>query len=286
MLIPTGTNGAKTIMANQANEFFSNNVSSKLPDATNLQQCKCKISQHYLEKTSQTQGLHQKKLSPKSRGYSLPLSPLVNNHNIYSKKPPSGFSSSNVVTTCCSSSIVEPSFRIGGKTDHYPGRFSFSHPRFFYTLTNPQFSSAGGGGLHAEERLDIMSDSYKSLDHEMDVDDGSDPVFYFGNSNSSDNHSAISFSHSTPNSFANSISRRRKLTQSLSGLSSPGAVRNKLSPVREHDPSTSSNVGSPTTPTNPLVCLQHIHTQIYFCNFSILVIRTSKVLSFELRYVF
>ena len=267
MLIPTGTNGAKTIMANQASEFFSNNVSNKLPDATNLQQCKCKISQHYFEKSLQTQGLHQKKLSSKSRGYSLPLSPLVNNHNIYSKKPPSGFSGSNVVTTCCSSSIVEPSFRIGGKTDHYPGRFSFSHPRFFYTLTNPQFSSAGGGGLHAEERLDIMSDSYKSLDHEMDVDDGIDPVFYFGNSNSSDNNSAISFTHSTPNSFANSISRRRKLTQSLSGLSSPGTVRNKLSPVREHDPSTSSNVGSPTTPTNPLVCLQHIHLQIHICVF-------------------
>ena len=253
MCIPKGTNGAKTIMANHASAFFSNSISNELPDATNSQ-CKCKISQQYLEKTSQTQGLHQKKLSPKSRGYSLPLSPLVNNHNIYSKKPPSGFFSNNVVTTCCSSSIVEPSFRIGGKTDHYPGRFSFTNPRFFYTLTNPQFSSAGVGGLHAEERLDMMSDSCKSFDREMDVEDGNDPVFYIGNSSACENNSAISYTQSTTNSFANSISRRRKLTQSLSGMSSPGPVRNKLSPVREHVPSTGSNAGSPTTPTNPLVC--------------------------------
>ena len=262
MCIPTGTNGAKTIMANQTSALFSNNISNEISDATNFQQCKCKISQHYLEKTTHTQGLHQKKLSPKSRGHSLPLSPLVNNHNIYSKKPPSGFT--NVVTSCCSTGIVEPSFRIGGKTDHYPGRFSFSNPRFFYTLTNPQFSSAGGGGLHAEERLDMMSDSYKSLDHEMDVTDASDPVFYIGSSNKSDSNSAISYSQPTHNSFANSISRRRKLTQSLSGISSPGPVRNKLSPVREHDPSASSNADSPTTPTNPLVCHEYLYEKIYY----------------------
>jgi hypothetical protein len=240
-------------MADQASStIFSHSSSNELPDAVNSH-CKCKLpSQQYLEKTisRQTQGLHYKKLSPnKSRGYSLPLSPLVNNLNIYSKKPPSGFCSNRDTS---SSTSIEPEFRIGGETDHYPGRFSFTHSRFFHTLTNPQFSSAARGGLHAEERLDIMSD--RNFDNDRNVD-SNEPVFYFGSENSGENTGKGTLQYTQPsNSFTNSISRRRKLTQSLSGMSSPGPVRNKLSPVREYVPSTNSNAGSPTTPTNQPVC--------------------------------
>ena len=249
-------------MADQESTIFTHSSSNEIPDAVNSH-CKCKLpSQQYLEKTisQQTQGLYHKKLSPKSRGYSLPLSPLVNNLNIYSKKPPSGFYSNRdiTVTSSASSTSIEPTFRIGGKTDHYPGRFSFTHPRFFYTLTNPQFSSAGGGGLHAEERLDIMSDNYRNFDNDMNVD-SNEPVFYFGNANSGENSGKSNLQYTQPSSsFTNSISRRRKLTQTLSCMSSPGPVRNKLSPVREHVPSTNSNAGSPTTPTNQPVCFTNL----------------------------
>ena len=258
-------------MADQTSTIFSHNSSNELSEASDLQ-CKCKLPpQQYLEKTfsQQTQGLHHKKFSPKSRGYSLPLSPLVNNLNIYSKKPPTGFCSNKdvVVTSSVSSTSIEPAFRIGGKTDHYPGRFSFTHPRFFYTLTNPQFSSAGGGGLHAEERLDIMSDNHRNFDHDMSLD-SNEPVFYFGSPNSGESNakSTLQYTQSN-NTFTNSISRRRKLTQSLSGISSPVPVRNKLSPVREYVPSTNSNAGSPTTPTNQMVCFtdQVSRTEIRVC---------------------
>ena len=239
--------------------FSHNNGSNEISDATNNNsQCKCKTKQYgNTEKASQTQGIHYKKLSPKSRGHSLPLSPLVNNLNLYSKKPPTGFVKDVLLTSSPSNTNIEPSFRIGGKTDHYPtGRFSFTHPRFFLTLTNPQFSSNGRGGLHVEERLDsIMSDdSYRALDDDMDFNTKDHPVFYINNSNACDKSGNINLQQSqSANTFTNSISRRRKLTQSLSGLSSPGQVRNKLSPVREYVPSTNSNAGSPTTPTNPLV---------------------------------
>merc|ERR1719361_760131 len=87
----------------------------------------------------------------------------------------------------------------------------------------------------------------------MNVNTKDHPVFYINNSNACDKSGNINLQQSqSANTFTNSISRRRKLTQSLSGLSSPGQVRNKLSPVREYVPSTNSNAGSPTTPTNPL----------------------------------
>ena len=248
--------GAKTIMADPTSTIFSHNSTNELPDANNPQ-CKCKLLQ-YLGKTSQSsEGQHYKKISPKSKAYSLPLSPLVNNNNIYSKKPPSGFYNNKiVVNSSVSNSIIEPAFRIGEKTEHYPGgRFSFSHQRFFYTLTNPHLSSSGRGGLHADERLDIMSENHRTFDNEMLDLDTNEPVFYIGNSSARENANNSSAQYTqTTNSFTNSISRRRKLTQSLSGLSSPGPVRNKLSPVREHVASIGSNAGSPTTPTNPLVC--------------------------------
>ena len=106
-----------------------------------------------------------------------------------------------------------------------------------------------------DERLDIMSDSYKSLENEMSKLDTNEDVFYVGNSSVCESVGNSSVHSTQPaSSFTNSISRRRKLTQSLSGISSPVAVRNKLSPVREHVPSNNSNAGSPTTPTNPMVC--------------------------------
>ena len=240
-------------MADQSSSSLSRYGSNALADATTLQ-CKCKLPQQF-EKNLQTQGKHYKKLSPKSRGHSLPLSPLLNNLNLYSKKPPSGFYSNKDVnvTSSFSNKNTEPSFRIGGKTDHYPGKFSFTNPRFF--LANPEFSSAGAGGLHAEERLDIMSENYRAFDHNVETD-GNEPIFYVGSSNACENINNLGHHGSSQptNSFTNSISRRRKLTQSLSGISSPGPVRNKLSPVREYVPSTSSNADSPTTPTNPMVC--------------------------------
>ena len=244
-------------MANQTNTIFPPTGTNELPDASNSQ-CSCKLLQ-YLGKPLQSEGQHHKRISPKSKSHALPLSPLLKNNNIYSRKPPSGFYSNNfLVTSSVSNNIIQPAFRIGEKTDHYPGRFSFSHQRFFYTLPNPHSSSAGGGGLHADERLDTMSEHNRDLDHEMLDMDKNEDVFYIGRNSSAyetvQSSSVVQFTQPA-NSFTSSISRRRKLTQSLSGVSSPGPVRNKLSPVREYVPSTSSNAdGSPTTPTNPMVC--------------------------------
>ena len=97
--------------------------------------------------------------------------------------------------------------------------------------------------------------SYKSLENEMSKLDTNEDVFYVRNSSVCETVGNSSVHSTQPaNSFTNSISRRRKLTQSLSGISSPVLVRNKLSPVREYVPSNNSNAGSPTTPTNPMVC--------------------------------